>query len=298
MNLSRLVRLVLYTFRHFPLVVVGLVLSLVSVAIELAAVSSIFPLAEVASGRGLPRTSFWPRTLELFGVPGELRNLLTLFVVLLTLRTLTLFVSNSLVNYLGRQLIAHFSSRAFTTFIRTLTFEEVSQRSIGYFISLAGDEAYRASNIIVALSQLFPAAALVLIYFSAIAYQSLPVAVGVTLFLGLTGLSLIGSFRRSHRLGGEMTEQARALGSHFLDSLNSLRSVRAFTAEEFVASRYSERLKRYAQTAFAVDFTNLFARYAPVLILLVFALGWTSLYAQSAGVENNLPLLLMLLLIC
>lgn len=297
LSFGSLNRLLLYTLRHFPFAYTGFILSLVSVVIELAAVSAIFPLAEAASGRGIPHTSFWPRVLGFVGISPELSNLLTLFLVLLTLRALTLFASNAIVTYTGRQLIAHFSSQAFATFIRTLTFAEVNQRSIGYFINLAGDEAYRASHIVVALGQLCPSIVLVFIYFSAIAYQSIAVAVGVTLFLGLAGVSLIGAFRRSHRLGTIMTEQARGLGSHFLDSLNSLRSVRALTAEEFVAHRYRQMLKEYARTGFAVDWTNLLARYIPVLALLSMGLGWAFFQTKSSVGAENLPFLFMLLLL-
>lgn len=297
MSLASLWRLVFYAVRYFPLIVVGLVLSLVSVAIELAAISALFPLAEAASGKGVSQTGFWSSIFGMGGISLQIGNLLIVFLALLTLRAITLFSSGAVVSYLGRRLVAHFSSRAFTTFIRSLTFSEVNQHSIGYFINLAGDEANRASQIIMTLLQLFPAAILSVVYFAAIAYKFPSAAAGMAVFLGLAGISLIGSFKRSHRLGVAMTEQSRALGSHFLDSLNSLRSVRAMTAEEFVSSRYCDMLDKYARTGFAVDLTNMLSRYVPVLILLTVGAGWTIFQAKAATVTEFIPLFIMLLLL-
>src|SRR5699024_10162800 len=113
-----------------------------------------------------------------------------------------LLLSNGVLSRLWRKLIAEFASRAFETFVRTLSFKEINERSIGYFTGLAGDEAYRAGQIVISIARFVPAAVLTLIYFCALVYQSVTVAASIVLFLAVAGLSLVGATRRSHRLGG------------------------------------------------------------------------------------------------
>lgn len=297
MKLEYILKLIRHTLRAFPLWYAAVVLALVSVGVELVALSALFPLAEAAAGRGVPSESFWPRTLSAAGVTPGLSALVALFFGLLLLRAVTLLVTNSVFAHLWRKLIAHFASQAFETFVRTLTFAEINDRSIGYFTSLAGDDAYRAAHIATAVARLFPAVVLAIMYFAAIAYQSPPLAAAVVVFLALAGLSLGGATRRSHDLGTVLTNQARDLSSHFLDTLNSLRTVRALTAEGFVSSRYAEMLRQSAVTGFKIDFTNLLARFGPVLFLLAVGVAWAAFALRSTELSANLPFLLIVFLL-
>jgi len=297
MNLRHIAYLLRYCFRHFHLFYATLALSLLSIGVELAAMSSLFPLAEIAAGRSLPDSAAWPRVLAAVGFSSSVHVLLVLLFVLLFLRALTLLVSNLLIGWLNRQLIAHFSSQAFSTFIRTLTFTEVNERSIGYFINLAGDEANRASQIVISLTRLVPVATLSALYFLGIAYKSPSVALAVVLFMGIAGMSLIGALRLSHRLGTVQREESHALNSHFMDSFNSLRSVRALTAEDFVVSRYRTMIAEYVRTCFRVDRVNNLARFMPMLALLAIGIAWAVSYSSSQTIAASLPLLIVILVL-
>lgn len=297
MNFRHISSLLRYCVRRFPLFHVALALSLLSIGIELGAMSALFPLAEFAAGRRLPESAVWPRILAFSGLSSNAHVLLAVLFALLFLRTLTLLISNVLIAWLHRQLVAHFSSQAFSTFIRTLTFTEVNDRGIGYFINLAGDEANRTSQIIISLARLVPVTALSALYFFGIAYKSPWVALAVLLFMGTAGLSLMGALRRSHSLGMVQREESHALNSHFMDSFNSLRSVRALTAEDFVVSRYRAMIAEYARTCFRVDRVNYLARFMPILALLALGIAWVVAYSGSQAVAENLPLLLVILVL-
>lgn len=297
MNLRHLSYLLQYCFRHFPLLYATLALSLLSIGVELAAMSSLFPLAEVAAARSLPDSAGWPRVLAAVGFSSSVHVLLVLLFVLLFLRVLTLLMSNVLIAWLNRQLIAHFSSQAFSSFIRTLTFTEVNERSIGYFINLAGDEANRTSQIVISLTRLVPIATLSGLYFLGIAYKSPSVGLAVVLFIVIAGLSLVGALRLSHRLGTVQRGESHALNSHFMDSFNSLRSVRAFTAEDFVVSRYRTMIAGYVRTCFRVDLVNNLARFIPMLALLAIGVVGAVAYASSQAIATSLPFLIVILIL-
>ncbi|MCS6289237.1 MAG: ABC transporter ATP-binding protein [Nitrospira sp.] len=261
--------LVAYAARTFPLLSACVLLSLISVAMELAAMTSLVPLMELAVGHVIPATSKWGSIPQWFGHAPDIEFYMTVFLLLIGLRLITSFASSLLVSYLSRQMIAHFSSEAFTTFVNTLAFEEIQQRSVGYFINLAGDEANRASQVITALLRLIPVTMLGLLYFSAVTYQSWWVATGVLGFLALSLAALSQTFRKVHELGARQQQESRDLNSHFLDSLNSLRTVRSYTAEDFVSREYQRMIYGYARTCFHVDALSLLSSFVPALILVL-----------------------------
>lgn len=261
--------LIAYAARTFPLLVACVLLSLLSVAMELLAMMSLVPLTELAVGHVIPSTSTWGRIPGWFGYAPGMAFYAVVFLLLISLRLITSFSSSVLVSYLSRQMIAHFSSEAFTAFVNTLAFEEIQQRSVGYFINLAGDEANRASQVVTAVLRLIPVAALGLLYFSALAYQSWWVATGVLAFLALSLVCLGQTFRKVHELGARQQQESRDLNSHFLDSLNSLRTVRSYTAEEVVSQEYRRMIFGYARTCFRVDALSLLASFVPAIVLVL-----------------------------
>jgi len=206
--------------------------------------------------------------LDLVQLPADGRSLLLLFVSLFAARVITQFVSQGLTIYLGRRLLVQLTSQAFSVLVRQIPIKELESRTIGYYISLAGDEANRASNLIVAISQFVSLSLLGALYFLAIVSYSRILAVGVLGFLAITFLSLMEAFRESHRLGFRQAEQSQAANTTFLDSLNGLRSVRSFSAESYVTARYYGQILDYMRTLALVDIISLASRLGPVLVLL------------------------------
>jgi ABC-type bacteriocin/lantibiotic exporter with double-glycine peptidase domain len=257
-----------FAFQKNPLLYVALALSVVSVCLELAAMTTLMPLATAAGGAAPASNSFTVKILEQARLPADGRSLLLLFVGLFAARVMTQFVSQGLTIYLGRRLLLQLTSQAFSVLIRQIPIKELESRTIGYYISLAGDEANRASNLIVSISQFASLSLLGGLYFLAIASYSGILAIGVVGFLVVTFLSLMEAFRESHRLGFRQAEQSQAANTTFLDSLNGLRSVRSFSAEDYVTARYFVQILDYMRTLALVDIISLASRLGPVLVLL------------------------------
>lgn len=210
------------------------------------------------------------------------------FFSLLSLRVATASVVSLLQANLYRRTIAYFPANAFETCVRALSFRDIQDKSIGHFITLAGDEANRASQIVSALVKLFPILLLALLYLGALLIQSKWIGMAVIFFLALTLLGMAGAFRRSHDLGVRQQEESRALNTFFIDALNGLRTVRAFNAEDYAASRYREMIRRYARTCFSVDAVNILGRTVPALLLLIGVITATVFLMNERALSENL----------
>jgi ABC-type bacteriocin/lantibiotic exporter with double-glycine peptidase domain len=274
-------RLLGYAFRVNPTLYAALAVSLLSVAVELAAVSSLIPLSTLALGQKLAADSVFVTLPAGVGLPPSFQTYVFLFVTFFVIRLLMQLASQGMAAYFGRKLLAQLASRAFENIVAGLSLREIEKNSIGYFISLAGDESFRASTIVISITQLFATSALALLYFAAIAFYSIDVALGVALFLLLSGTILLGALRRSQFLGERQIEQSRAAGSLFLDALNGLRVVRSFSAESYVTTSYADGMFAYVKTLFRIDFINLVSKLAPALLLLVGLLVLVILFPPS-----------------
>ncbi len=117
-----------------------------------------------------------------------------LFLGLLGLRIVTQFASQALIIYLGRRLLLQLTTRAFSSVMWHVPVSTIEKRSIGYFITLAGDEASRGSTVIVSLTQFTTTIALGGLYFLAIFSYSPLTAALVVAFLVFTFLALLNPF--------------------------------------------------------------------------------------------------------
>ena len=275
-----------FAFRTNPLLYVSGGLALVSAGIELLAMLSLLPLSGLAVGQSVPENSWSMRVLGALGISMNVRSLLLCFSLLLALRLLTQIAAQGLAAFLGRQIHAQLSSRAFRQIVENIPISDIEKKSIGYYITLAGDESFRASSLVIAMAQFVSTAALGLLYYLAILNFSTKLALAVLAFLLISLASLWGAFRESHALGARQVEQSQLSGSIFLDALNGLRGVRAFAAEAHVVGQYWREVYRYTKTLFLIDFVAILGRLVPPLILVLLlsagvAIGWSFSIAGS-----------------
>jgi ABC-type multidrug transport system fused ATPase/permease subunit len=266
--LSYLRHLIAFAFRRNRALYLYVLTALASAICELVAMASLVPLATLAQNGALVPGSKSARILRAVGIAPGLKQLVLLFIGLLAVRVATNILSQGLGMKLGRRILAQLSSEAFDTVLRVIPVREIEEKSIGHFIGMAGDEAFRASATIIALCQLVSFVFLGALYYGAIVAFSAKLALGVAAFLAVSALCLGGVIRRSHALGVRAMDQARAGTTFFVDALNGLRSTRAFSAEAYVSEGQRAQIFRYVHTLFLVDFLQVIAKSAPVLLLL------------------------------
>lgn len=287
---STLYRLFSHVVRWQPSVILTTLLGMLSSALELIAMASLVPLSQLATHQPIAPHSIWYRVPAAMGVHPDVQFYVIAFLTLILLRALSSSVTLVFTTYTYRKLISHFSSSGLKAFVRHLSFQQVNQSTIGHFMTLAGDEANRASQMVMSTMRLVPIVTLLFLYVGLIFYQAWTFGLGMVLFFVVTLVSLIGAFRKSHQLGKRQQEESRTLNTHFIESLSGLRTVRGFNGEAFVSDRYREMIEGYVWTCFLVDFLNIISRAAPALLLMVGLLLSSMFLLDRGWLATNLPL--------
>jgi ABC-type bacteriocin/lantibiotic exporter with double-glycine peptidase domain len=291
-------RVVAFSFARNPALYFALFLSVFSVAIELAAMNALLPLSALATGQTLVmEKSGFARGVKSMGIEPSFAAVAVIFLCLLMLRVITQAISQGMTQLYGRRILAQLASEAFSAIIKHRHIKDIEGNSIGYFISLAGDESFRASTIVTSLIQLSGVAILVFLYFTAIVVFSRSTALAVAAFLCVSAVSLVEAFRKSNRLGIVQIEQSRSAGSIFLDSLNGLRSVRAFLAEGYVTRTYRDRMFAYVRTLFEVDLVSVLSRNIPALLLLGASLVGLAIWKPGNSIDIDVALVVTIALL-
>jgi ABC-type multidrug transport system fused ATPase/permease subunit len=257
-----------FAFGENPLLYLSVVVSIVSVFLELAAMTTLLPLSIIAAGQLLSEEMWVVNAMGKIGITLNGRNLFMVFIGLFCMRVVTQFVSESLTLLLSKRLLAQLATRAFSCLVNSVPLKEIEKASIGSYITLVGDESFRASNLVIFLNQFVSLLILGGLYYAAIVFYSPAVGIGLLVFLVVSFLAMFKSFRVSHRLGIRQVEQSQAAGSLFLDALNGLRSVRSFTAESYITEGYRDQMSNYMRTLFSIDLISLLTRLGPALLLM------------------------------
>jgi ABC-type bacteriocin/lantibiotic exporter with double-glycine peptidase domain len=294
-TIAYLWNLLRFSFRENPLFYACIVVTVFSVAIELLAMASLLPLISIGAGNLAPGDALMVRAMRVFGIEPTTRALLMTFVGLFSVRVVTLFASQALISLVSKRLLAQLTTRAFATLVTLVPIKEVEQKSIGSYITLVGDEAYRASNIVTYLNQAISVGLLAVLYLLAVIHYSLYVGLGVVVFLCAGSLLLLKSLRVSSRLGGRQVEQGQAASTLFMEALNGLRSVRAFSAEAYVAEAYRRQVWQYVRTLVQVDAVSMLSRVLPALLLLALV-GLAAAWPTSERFAPDLPAMITIVI--
>ena len=276
MRIARYLREVIaYSIRSSRWVYLVLFFALFGTILEFAALSVLVPLTQYINHSHMSVIArYWNDLLTAVGVSPDAKTWFELFLGLIFFRVALQFAYSVLVSSISRDVTASLASGAFGKFVVETSLLEIQRQKIGHFIAIAGDEASRAGQIFLYFSQLLVALLSVLVTIAAMLVFSLKLAVGVALFVALTGVAILHSTRQVFRLGSVMKAECRVATSTFLDALNSLRSVRSIGGEKYVVKQYSAQMKKYHRTLFKVDFTGHSQKSFPliILLLLIFAI--------------------------
>lgn len=294
-QIEYLKKLATYVLGESPLWYLSILLTFVSVGSEVLAVASLYPLSLMATGSSLSPNLFVVRQLSWLGISASLRSLLIVFLALFAFRIATNLLNQSFYLFLGRKTFADLSHQSFRAILKKETIRSIEDKSAGHFISLSGDESFRASTIVVTLVQLLNSIVLSTLYYFAIIKFSGIVALSLFAFLTLNALVLVPIFRHSHRLGVHQVELNRSTTTLFLDALNGLRSVRAFSGEDYMSDGYRDLIYRYSRTLFLVDFVPLLAKALPALILLGSCISIVLLVPGSAWTSIDVAFIITLI---
>ena len=275
----------------YPLARWTLLLTFVLLVLEYASLSLMIPLSIGASGDGGNHSSIvaaWGSIVGALGLPPTLLTWVWLFLVLLALRSLVGYAHLCLTTLVSKQVHRELSKSVFGQIVFDEPMAQIYRRTVGFYISLAGDDTFRAGTLVNSALQFLAAlvsvgAGLVLLYrFSTQAFQ-------ITLvFLLLSAVGVGFCARTLMRLNGQAVDLSREARTSFMEALNSLRSIRSMTSEAFVHANYSDQIKSYTRMLFLIEVFKNGIRFVPAFVALavgivVLAPGRASTLALEAS---------------
>jgi ABC-type bacteriocin/lantibiotic exporter with double-glycine peptidase domain len=276
-----------FAYSTFPLARAVLGLTLLMVLLEFSTLSLMVPLVQGAtkgagtSGGAVIR--FWNLAAESLGLPVSQKTWLWLFLVLLATRIIVGYVQLTLNVFVAKQIHATLSDRVMHRVVAQEPLAKIYQKTIGYYVSLAGDETSKAGNIFLAAGQMLGSLMSALAGFAVLLSFS-PTAFAVTaMFILVCGLLLLQAMGSVMRLSSQALFLSRSLNTHFIETLNGLRSVRSLSAEKFVVESYRTQIRRYVRILFKIDALNQGYKAAPALILVSIGIVWLWPASSTSG---------------
>ena len=284
-------KFLVFVLRGFPLARVALVSTSFLLVLEYATLSVMIPLASSAGGVASGNTrviQMWSSVLHALGLQPGLGTWLWLFLVMLGLRSCAGYAHLLLIVAVSRQVHRTLSESVFSQVLFDEPMTSIYKRSVGFYISLAGEDTFRAGSIVNSTLQMLAAAGSALCGLVLLWLFSGAVFLGTVTFLALSGLAIALCLRSLLTLNARSVQLSREAGTAFLEALGGLRSIRSMGSEAFAQRSYASQMAVYTRLLFEVDALKQGIRFVPgilALVLGIIALGpwWHTGIAMSAA---------------
>lgn len=255
-------------FRSFYAIVGLTVLVLV---LEYLATSLMIPMAPGQTAVNSPVTRVWAMVGQQLGLEPATRTWLWLFFVVMTGRLLLGYALAVLTTWLGKRVHESLSGKVFGHILLQEPMSRVYTRSVGHYITMAGDDTFKSGTIISSLLQSLVGFCTALVGM-VVLYQFSPRAfVGVMVFLLICMAVTALLLRHVLRVNARAVNLSRELGTTFVEALNSLRSIRSLHGERFVMATYAAQIHAYIRMLVEMDAIKTGVKAFPAIVLLLLA---------------------------
>ena len=269
--LRQIVVFVAYVARSFPLFYLVLALTLLVLLFEYVATSLMIPLSGGAlTGDGLVATT-WRSIAGWLGLPPTQKTWLWLFFLAMILRLVLGYLQTVLAVLLGKRVHRALSGSIFRHVLAHEPLQTVYTRSIGHYITLAGDDTFRAGTIISSLLQCVVGLCTACVAMAVLYQFSGQAFLALALFLAVCAALVLLMLRYVLRLNRRAVTLSRELGTNFVEALNSLRSIRSLHGEQFVGTSYAVQIAAYVHMLFTIEAIKTGVKSAPAVLLLLLA---------------------------
>ena len=260
-----------YVLRHFSLARWAVLLTFVLLVLEYIGISLMIPLASASNPQAHPGkvTELWNAVARAMDLPPTIMTWVWLFMVLLTLRSAAGYLHVLLTTFVAKLVHRQLSEDVFRRLLIDVPMASVYKRSIGHYVSLAGDDTFRAgslihSGLLMLAGACSASAGMILLYLFS------PLMFGATIGFLVVSAALVGlCLKQMLRLNRRSVDLSREASTGFLEALNSLRSIRSMACEPFVHSTYRDQMRRYTRLLFEVDAFKAGIRAVPGLVALL-----------------------------
>jgi len=269
--IGQIVRYTGFVARSFRAFYAVVALTAIVLVLEYLATSLMIPMAPGQTATNSQVIQIWSRVATDLGLEATSRTWLWLFFIVMMVRLLLGYVLAVLTTWLGKRVHQMLSGQVFGHILLTEPMGRVYTRSVGHYITMAGDDTFRSGTIVSSLLQTAVGLLTALVGMMVLYQFSSPVFVGVVLFL-LASLAVIGILlRRVIRVNNRSVNLSRELGTTFVEALNSLRSIRSLHSERFVMATYAEQIHRYIRMLVEMDAIKSGVKAFPAIVLLILA---------------------------
>ncbi len=260
-----------FVARNFWLFYAVCGLTALVLAFEYVATSLMIPLSSGALSNSGWIVAFWRDVAFAIGLPPTQRTWLWLFFLAMIARLVLGYGQIVLAALLGKRVHKLLSNRIFHHVVAHEPLVSVYRRSVGHYITLAGDDTFRAGTIVANLLQCVVAVSTALVAMAVLYQFSSQIFLAVTLFLCFCAAMVGASLRYLLRLNGASVLLSRELGTNFVEALNSLRSIRSLHSERFVSSSYAKQIAGYVRLLFLIEAIKTGVKSFPAVLLLAIA---------------------------
>lgn len=267
-QIARYASFVARNFRSFYIVVALAALVLV---LEYLATSLMIPMAPGETAANSPVTQVWSQIARQLGLEAVPRTWLWLFFIVMMVRLVLGYVLSVLTTWLGKRVHETLSGKVFGHILLLEPMGRVYTRSVGHYITMAGDDTFKSGTIVSSLLQAAVGFFTALVGMVVLYQFSQQVFAGVVLFLlaSLAGIAFL--LRRVVRVNNRAVNLSRELGTTFVEALNSLRSIRSLHGERFVMATYAAQIHAYIRMLVETDAIKTGVKAFPAIVLLLLA---------------------------
>lgn len=281
---SQGLRFFCFVSSQFPGIYGLIMLSVIALLMEYMATSLMIPLAAPNRIDALA-VRFWTFVSDRLGVEPYFRFWVWLFFVLMAARLCLSFIQAVATTILGKRIHRFFSDRVFRHVVGEESLITIHKRSIGHYVTLAGDDTFRCGTIIANLMQVCVGMLTALVAMVVLYQFSRTYFIGIVCFLLVCAL-IIAFFSKSLvRLTVASNQLSRDLNTAFIESINSIRSIRAMSGEELTVVRYGEQITLYVRQLVIIDAIKVGMRSCPAFVLLL-AGAWLSRPGSEMAFEE------------
>lgn len=226
-------------------------------------------------------------SISISGIPFSIAEsqVPIIFICLLLFRFTSLFIIESLSVHYAKELQVYFTSETLRKILHT-NLKSIEKKEIGHYNSFAGDEASNAAQVIISFLNILNNTVLIVAYFVLIILYSVDLlyfTMGVLIILGVIFLRI---YQYTFHLSGLQTMMRRKTNSAFMDSLNGLRVIKAFSFEDHMADEYKNLSYQYLTINSNLIILSNLGKYLPLILVLLSFGVYYLLFIQNTHIST------------
>lgn len=208
-----------------------------------------------------------------------------IFIGLLLFRFSSLFIIESLSVHYAKELQVYFTAETLRKILHT-NLKNIEKKEIGHYNSFAGDEASNAAQVIISFLNIINNTILTIAYFILVILYSMSLlyfTIGALIILALLFLKI---YQYTFQLSGLQATMRRKTNSAFMDSLNGIRVIKAFSFEDYMADQYKNLSSQYLTINSNLMILSYLGKYLPLILVLLLFGAYYFFFMQNTDIST------------